>query len=137
MASQRSKTKPSSPTHPRDYPIFRPHPDECPVELLGQIPTEEFDLDNIRIMKHDQEIIAAYRFSKSGTFSYRIHSLLVKPSYRQRGLGKWLLAHLLGIVESKGGLVVLTQEHGNVSFYEQHGFTRNAIGELEYNVVPE
>lgn len=137
MASQRSKTKPSSPSHPRDYPIFRPHPDECPEELLGQIPTEEFDLDCIRIMKHDREIIAAYRFSKIGTFSYRIHSLYVKPSYRQRGLGKWLLAHLLGIVESKGGLVILTQNHSNVSFYEQHGFTRNAIGELEYNVVPE
>ena len=137
MASQRSKTKPSNPSHPRDYPIFRPHSDECPKELLGQIPAEEFDLDCIRIMKHDQEIIAAYRFAKIGTFSYQIHSLQVKPTYRQRGLGKWLLAHLLGIVESKGGLVILTGDYGNVSFYEQHGFTRNAFGELEYNVVPE
>lgn len=137
MASQRSKTKPSSPSHPRDYPIFRPHPDECPKELLGQIPTEEFDLDCIRIMKHGQEVIAAYRFAKISKFAYRIHSLQVKPTYRQRGLGKWLLAHLLGIVESKGGLVILTRENGNVSFYERQGFTRNAIGELEYTVVPE
>ena len=88
-------------------------------------------------MKHDQEIIAAYRFAKLSTHSYRVHSLQVKPTYRRRGLGKWLLAHLLGIVESKGGLVILIRDCGNVSFYEQHGFTRNALGELEYNVVPE
>lgn len=137
MAIQQNRTRPNNPVHPRDYPIFRPYAEECPEELLGVIPSEEFDLDCIRIMKHDQAIIAAYRFSKSSTFIYRIHSLVVKPAYRKKGLGKWLLAHLLGIVESKGGLVVLSRVHRNSSFCEQHGFIENSSGELEFTIVPE
>ena len=131
------KPKPANPVHPRDYPILRPYSEECPKALLGCIPKEQFNLDNIRIMKHGQKIIAAYRFSRTDQFGFFIHSIKVHPSYRGKGIGKWLLFHVLGIVESKGGRFVRSHPTQNQGFFESAGFVRQSNGSMEYTILPE
>ncbi|MCY4657961.1 MAG: GNAT family N-acetyltransferase [Gammaproteobacteria bacterium] len=137
MAHLSDKDQSTHPSHPRDYPIFRPYEEECPVSLLGNIPEDEFILDNIRIMRHEQEIIAAYRFSQIDQFCYQIHSLKVLPAYRGQGIGKWLLAHVLGIIESKGGQCAVTSIQRNATFFEYRGFSRTPSGTLQFIIVPE
>ena len=137
MAHQTLKQDSKVKSHPRDYPIFRPYPEECPETLLGLIPDTEFDLDCIRIMRDEDLIIAAYRFSEIDRACYRIHSLVVDSAYRRQGIGSWMLAHVLGIVESKGGQFVYTNPQKSRRFFQDRGFKTTTSGELKFTVIHE
>lgn len=94
------------PSHPRGYPVYRPHWDERPEQLLGRSFQAEEELDWVRIAKHGKRIVAAYHIAKIDTFNYSISSLAVTPNYRGEGIGHWMLLHALGLIESKGGRTV-------------------------------
>lgn len=97
------------PSHPRDYPIFRPRENECPYELLGLSVGEVVDLDFIRVAKHHDDVVAAYKFKQLSSLVFEIEGLGVSRPYQHRGLGSWMLAHAVGIIESKGGREVIVQ----------------------------
>lgn len=109
------------PTHPRDYPIFRPREDECPYELLGLSETEPVDLDAIRVAKHHDTVVAAYLFKRLSVLAFEIERLGVNTSYRRRGLGSWMVAHAIGIIESKGGREVFIRTP-SCDFFSRFGF---------------
>ena len=139
MATQKVQKALKDPKHPRDYPIFRPYPEEYPNELLGCLDSAqtELELDNIRIMKHGKAVIAAYRFSQLDQFTYRLNAIQVTPRYRKMGLGKWLLAHALGIIESRSGRQLLAYNLKNRAFFEAHGFVSDPTGKLVFTINPE
>ena len=91
------------PSHPRGYPIFRPREDECPYGLLGLPENKPTNLDAIRVAKHHDRVVAAYLFNQLTTLVFEIERLGVSEPYQRRGLGSWMLAHAIGIIESKGG----------------------------------
>ena len=113
------------PSHPRGYPIFRPHWDERPTSLLHCCIDAEEDLDWIRIAKHEGRVIAAYQIELVQNFVYRIVSLVVDEEYRREGLGGWMLLHALGLIESRGGRSVLVEWNRNTSMLERVGFIQD------------
>ena len=78
-------------------------------------------LDFIRIAKHDATVIGAYRFQPINALMYQILSLRVIEPYRGRGIGRWLLAHALGVIESKGGRVIAAQNNAANQLFHRHG----------------
>ena len=125
------------PDHPRGYPIYRPHWDERPTELLNCCFEHESELDWIRIAKFGDRIIAAYRIAKTGEFGFEICSLVVHSDFRGRGLGQWLVQHAMGLIESKGGLVVIVQIGCQVSMLERLGFEWKAEFGYRHQLVQE
>lgn len=95
------------PNHPREYPIFRPREDECPYGLLGLRLGDHINLDAIRVAKHHDDVVAAYKFKRLSSLAFEIEAVGVSEPYRNRGLGSWMLAHAVGIIESKGGRDVI------------------------------
>lgn len=95
------------PNHPREYPIFRPRENECPYGLLGLPAGDPINLDAIRVAKHHDEVVAAYKFKRLSPLAFEIEGVGVSDLYRNRGLGSWMMAHAVGIIESKGGREVI------------------------------
>lgn len=117
------------PSHPRDYPIFRPRENECPYELLAISAGETVDLDVIRVAKHRDNVVAAYKYKRISALVFEIERLGVSVPYRHRGLGSWMLAHAIGIIESKGGREVIIQAR------LCHFLSRLGFEPMESNVV--
>lgn len=109
------------PVHPRDYPIFRPREDECPDKLLGLPVGEPVNLDVIRVAKHHDKVVAAYKYKRLSALVFEIERLGVRKPYRCRGLGSWMLAHAIGIIESKGGREVIVHAPF-CEFFARFGF---------------
>lgn len=135
MAHRRESSS-SQPTHPRDYPIFRPREDECPTELLALDPTQVVDLDDIRVSKHHDQVIAAYKLNRLGAMTFEIEKIGVVEAYRGQGLGSWLLAHAVGIAESKGGREVVVRT-AQCEFFARVGFKAVNEDELRLRLIPE
>ena len=133
---RKSENKVQDVGHPRDYPIFCPRPNECPFELLGLEPSSSVDLNDIRVAKHGENVIAAYRFHRLSDFRYELASIAVRKAYRHQGLGSWLLAHVVGIVESKGGREVLIRAKP-CSFFTRAGFRPCGQNELLFSVTAD
>ncbi|MYD42610.1 MAG: GNAT family N-acetyltransferase [Gammaproteobacteria bacterium] len=134
--AHRGTTITSDPKHPREYPIFRPRPDECPYDLLALDPSQTVDLDTIRVSKHGDRVIAAYKLRRLSAVTYEIERLGVALSYRHQGLGSWLLAHAVGIAESKGGREVVVNS-SYCGFFGRLGFEAIADHELRLALQPE
>ncbi|GAC69897.1 ribosomal protein S18-alanine N-acetyltransferase [Gordonia soli] len=59
-----------------------------------------------------------------------IHTIAVAPAYRGRGLGRALLAAMLGVADSITAPVYLEVRTDNdtaISLYESHGFVRSGV----------
>ncbi len=110
------------PSHPRGYPVFRPRWDERPTCLLACKFEKEEELDWVRVAKHKNAVIAAYRIEALGTNNYAILALAVDEDYRGYGLGRWMLLHALGLIESKGGQTVHASWSCKSSLLQSTGF---------------
>ncbi len=124
------------PEHPRDYPISRPHEDEIPTKLLELSDDAPIDLDNIRVAKNGNEVVAAYLFKRLSPLQYAVEAIGVVCSHRQRGLGSWMLAHAIGMIESKGGREVIVRR-SRCGFLERFGFVRGGCDELRLTLTAE
>ena len=122
--------------HPRDYPIFRPREDECPYTLLGLSTDESVDLDDIRVAKHHDNVVAAYQFTRLSSLTFEIERLGVNESYRSRGLGSWMLAHAIGIIESKGGREIFIHAPF-CEFFSRVGFEATGSNLLRLTLTAE
>ena len=124
------------PDHPRDYPIFRPRKDECPHTLLGLCTDEPVDLDDIRVAKHHDNVVAAYKFTRLSPLTFEIERLGVSETYRNRGLGSWMLAHAIGIIESKGGRQIFVHAP-SCDFFSRVGFEAAGSNVLRLTLTAE
>lgn len=124
------------PSHPREYPIFRPREDECPYALLGLSENDRLDLDAIRVAKHRDIVVAAYLYKRVSDLVFEIERLGVSESYRKRGLGSWMLAHAIGIIESKGGREVSIRAPA-CEFFRRFGFRATDSDVLRLTLTAE
>ena len=122
--------------HPRDYPIGSANSADELKELLGYAPARN-DFDWIRIAWHDKLVIAAYHVKPLEGPEYLLRALAVRAPYRGRGIGRWMLTHALGVIESKGGRSVLVCSPCSLALYEKLGFKRVAEHQYRLNLEPE
>ena len=122
--------------HPRDYPIFRPRAGECDPGLIGLQTLSSEDLDNVRVAKYQGRVIGAYRIERLNSLVYKIGQIGVDVPYRGNGLGSWLLAHAIGIIESKGGREVVVNSELR-SLFSRIGFAEKSATELVLTLKPE
>lgn len=122
-------------TH-RDIKIYRPFPQDLPSCLSSQ----DCNLDDVRIAKlapaARKSIVGAYWLTKGSEEDlYELKALMVHKRYRQRGIGRWLLGHALGIAETRGGRVVAVPNTGE-AFFRRAGFEDAGCG-LRLRLTPE
>lgn len=123
--------------HPREFDIYRPHEGECPPHIVNSDAAGPLPLDFIRIMKDGDLVIGAYKFECVSTTSYRILTLQVIDAYRGRGIGRWLLAHALGVIESKGGRSVEIEADEDCEMCRSMGFRRTDGNTLKLDLIPD
>ncbi len=115
--------------HPRQFPIFRPHWHERPTQLLQVEIETEHQLDDIRIAKHQDAVIAAYRIKKSTPIDFELLDLAVLTQYQNLGLENWMVLHAVGLIESRGGRKVHARLTGPIA----HFLTEIGFSELNEN----
>ncbi len=128
----------------QDVEIYRPYPDEIPWDLLALAEADEgrlletADADYIRVAKYEDKAIGAYVIEPESDTRYVLTSLVVAPAWRQRGLGRWLLGHAIGISESKGAReILIRQPPGRArGLFERTGFQAEESG-LRLRLLPE
>ena len=122
----------------REYTIYRPHPNECPDDLFGPIPNDGESLSNVRIAKDGEKVIGGYRIRKLEPTHYELTDLVVRPEYRRNGLGRWLLAHVVGVVESAGCRTLEIRTSCARRFFLEFGFVEfEDKCRLYYNLIPD
>lgn len=128
----------------QDVEIYRPYPDEIPWDLLslGE-PDEQALLDNteadyIRVAKREDQAIGAYVIQPESSTVYVLRNLVVEPTWRRRGLGRWLLGHAIGISESKGAREILARRAPRDArrLFERTGFQPDG-SDLRLLLMPE
>lgn len=89
----------------KDIDVYRPYPDEIPLDLLALAGTtpEQVDADLMRVAKLDGQAVGFYQLRELGETTWELVGLAVARECRHHGLGRWLLGHAIGIAESKGG----------------------------------
>lgn len=122
---------------PRRFPIYRPHWNERPEELLEREILSEAELDWIRIAKDNNKVIAAYTIEQLDTWNFSLVSLSVAGPYREQGLGRWMLFHAVGLIESKGGRVVHVRCAELLCFVKHAGFSMVSSDHYVLDLNPE
>jgi GNAT superfamily N-acetyltransferase len=132
--------------------LFRPYADEVPWHLFDEHPAAVPGFDEIvqeclddrpgrylRVAKRDDAVVGVYLMRLlPGTQprSFELCYLLVVPSERSQGLGRWLLRHAMGIAESKGGESLAARPGAVNRFLEARGFARTG-DVLSFAFTPE
>lgn len=128
----------------QDVEIYRPYPDEIPLDLLALAEADEATLldsleaDYVRVAKHEEQAIGAYVIQPESATVYLLRNLVVDPNWRRRGLGRWLLGHAIGISESKGAREILVRKPSGraVGLFERTGFLPDG-SHLRLLLMPE
>ena len=112
----------------REVDIYRPYPDEIPWELLHESdPVEQrvagyVDADYMRVAKLRGDAIGVYVVRAIDATRFELCNLVVARRYRNRGLGRWLLGHAIGLSETKGGREILVREAPLRGLFARTGF---------------
>lgn len=84
----------------------------------------------MRVAKVQGRIVGAYWLVLGGDkerHCFRIKALAVCRSYRGKGIGRWLLAHALGVAEVRGGRTIVAPIE-NAAFFRKLGFETDSAG---------
>jgi len=126
----------------REIEVFRPYANEIPEHLLW---AEDFPealverwlaAEMVRIAKRGDEVLAIYAMDRGDDRSYLLHGLVVAPSWRRQGLGRWLVGHAIGVAESKGARHVVFPHRRADRFFSHIGFVADDQG-LRFDLIPE
>lgn len=135
---------PAQPFRPQDVQLYRPYADEVPWELLLLADPDEarlhgyLDADFMRVAKYLDEAVGVYVVVPLEPTVYELKNLAVHPDWRDRGLGRWLLGHAIGIAESKGGREILVRDapRNARGLFERLGFAPEG-DDLRLVLMPE
>ncbi len=121
MSTRSSGRRSGSPTSSanllwvRNVDIYRPFDEELHAALervLGAAALRDPALVNagfVRVAKLRGVVIGIYVVDPEQPLRFRLKALRVMPEYRNRGLGRWLLGHAIGLSESKGAREIVAQ----------------------------
>ena len=126
----------------RDAEIFKPYPDEVPWDLLLEGDPDEkriggyLDQELIRVAKFRGEVIGVYVVKPIGRTRFQLANIAVAQGFRDKGLGRWLLSHAIGLAETKGAREIFVSGARSQAFFESHGFERDGEN-LLLSLTPE
>lgn len=139
-------------TYLNSLALFRPYADEVPWHLFDEYPATVPGFDGIvqeclddrsgrylRVAKRDDAVVGVYlmrRIADAQPRAFELCYLLVVPTERGKGLGRWLLSHAMGIAESKGGESLQVQPGTADRFLQFRGFASRG-NMLGYTFTPE
>jgi GNAT superfamily N-acetyltransferase len=127
---------------PQDTSIYRPYPDEIPWELLRIADADEdrvvdyVDADYMRVAKYADEPVGVYVIRALTPTSYELCNLAIDAGFRNKGLGRWLLGHAIGLAETKGGREILIRDTPMRGLFRQVGFVVRET-DLLFTLTPE
>jgi GNAT superfamily N-acetyltransferase len=130
---------------PQDLEVYRPYRDDVPWELLAASAAAEsaiaaaMDLDLLRVARYAGQVAGVYHLAPQTEVRYRLVSLVVAPGFRRRGVGGWLLGHVIGLAETKGAreiVAAMPPGAGGRRFLERYGFAAGD-GAIRLELTPE
>lgn len=119
----------------REIEVFRPYSTEVPEDLLWSMDFSEQEVDRwlnsdlLRVAKLGEQVMGVYAMDVTDGVTYLLHGVLVAPSARKQGLGRWLVGHALGVAESKGARGVLFPHASHSRFLAAIGFEAHEQGQ--------
>ncbi|MCR9260096.1 MAG: GNAT family N-acetyltransferase [Pseudomonadaceae bacterium] len=119
----------------REIEVFRPYSTEVPEDLLWSMNFSEQEIDRwlncdlLRVAKLGEQVMGVYAMDVADGVTYVLHGVVVAPSARKQGLGRWLVGHALGVAESKGARGVLFPHQSHSRFLATIGFEANEQGQ--------
>ncbi len=126
----------------REVEIFRPYVNESPEDLLWAegVSDEQvqawMSAELVRVAKLGAVVIGMYAMDRGQKLDFILHGVVVEPSWRKQGLGRWLVGHALGVAESKGGRHVLFPGEIAGRFFSYIGFEAESRGQ-RFDVIPD
>lgn len=130
---------------PQDLEVYRPYRDEVPWELLTDSAAaesalaESMDLDFLRVARYAGQVSGVYLIAPQTEVCYQLVCLVVAPAFRRRGVGGWLLGHVIGLAETKGAREIIAAMPPGAAgrrFLEQYGFAAGD-GAMRLELTPE
>jgi GNAT superfamily N-acetyltransferase len=119
----------------REVEIFRPYGNESPEDLLWAEGVSDEQVQGwmsaelVRVAKFGSVVIGMYAMDRGQELDFILHGVVVEPSWRRQGLGRWLVGHALGVAESKGGRHVLFSSEIAGRFFGYIGFSAEPRGQ--------
>ena len=126
----------------REVEIFRPYGNESPEDLLWAEGVSDEQVQGwmsaelVRVAKLGPMVIGMYAMDRGQDLDFILHGVVVEPSWRKQGLGRWLVGHALGVAESKGGRHVLFPDNIARRFFGNIGFDAESRGQ-RFDVIPD
>ena len=77
----------------------------------------------LRVAKLAGDIVAVYAMQRRGN-TFHLFGVVVAPSVRKQGLGRWVTGHAIGVAESKGGRHLTLDNGGSSRCFSRMGFKR-------------
>jgi|GEM_PF-498868 len=116
----------------RDVEIYRPYGNEFPADLLWDADADEAlvsrweQAELVRIAKIGERVLGMYAMNRQDKIRFHLLGVVIAPSVRRQGLGRWLVGHAIGVAESKGGRHVLTPT-ATTRMFAHLGFRPNVV----------
>ncbi len=134
---------------PQALSILRPRREEIPWRLLCLDARDEGASDITSLMRiarrddvADGVVLGGYLLAapQRGGLAWQILRLGVLPEARCQGLGYWLMAHAVGVAESRGAsgiFVSLREDHPARKLFLRYGFEPTGAGRLSFSCEHE
>ena len=77
-----------------------------------------------------------YAMAPGDSVTFELFGVVVHPSVRKQGLGRWLVGHAIGVAESKGARHVRFAQKKATRFFGNIGFVGEETGQ-RFDLIPE
>ena len=126
----------------RDFEVFRGDPAALPEAMATTLATIAPAPEVLRVAKLGERIIGCYAMHEPKPIydqvarSFSLAMVMVEPNCKGNGVGRWLVAHAIGVAESKGGRHLEARLHGPADFFKGLGFQATDDG-FRFDMHPE
>ena len=126
----------------RDFEVFRGDPAALPEAMAPTLATIAPAPEVLRVAKLGERIIGCYAMHEPKPIydqvarSFSLAMVMVEPNCKGNGVGRWLVAHAIGVAESKGGRHLEARLHGPADFFKGLGFQATDDG-FRFDMHPE
>ena len=126
----------------RDFEVFRGDPAALPEAMATTLATIAPAPEVLRVAKLGERIIGCYAMHEPTPIDddvargFSLAMVVVDQNCKGNGVGRWLVAHAIGVAESKGGRHLEARLHGPADFFIGLGFEATDDG-FRFDMHPE
>ena len=121
--------------------VFRGDPAALPEAMATTLATIAPAPEVLRVASSASALLAAMQCEPKPIYdqvarSFSLAMVMVEPNCKGNGVGRWLVAHAIGVAESKGGRHLEARLHGPADFFKGLGFQATDDG-FRFDMHPE